>query len=60
MQRDAGIEPAWRRKFAEGKMFQRLECARCRAQFNFAERPRVTQAPRCPACGGMNVHLPAA
>ncbi len=49
-------EPMWARKRDEGKMFQRLECDRCRAHFHFTESPRVTRTPRCPACGNMGGH----
>jgi NAD-dependent SIR2 family protein deacetylase len=38
-------------KFIQGKMFQRLECDRCHARFNFPDTPRVTRIARCPACG---------
>jgi len=51
METVAGLPPLWGKKFAEGKMFQRLECTRCAARFNYADRPRVTSVPRCPACG---------
>lgn len=45
------MTPAWKVKFIQGKMFQRMECDRCHARFNFAETPRVTRIARCPACG---------
>lgn len=54
------IRPAWQRKFAEGKMFQRLECDRCGARFQFGDSPRVTRVPRCPACGSLAAHPRAA
>jgi DNA-directed RNA polymerase subunit RPC12/RpoP len=50
----------WSRKFDEGKMFQRLECDRCAARFNFGDSPRVTRIPRCPACGSTAAHTRAA
>jgi len=52
--------PTWSRKFEEGKMFQRLECDRCSVRFNFADSPRVTRIPRCPACGSTATHARAA
>jgi len=54
------IKPRWERKFAEGKMFDRMECDRCRAPFNFSPSVRVTRIPRCPACGSMASHPRAA
>jgi NAD-dependent SIR2 family protein deacetylase len=54
------IKPRWERKFAEGKMFERMECDRCRAPFNFSQSPRATRIPRCPACGSMASHRRAA
>lgn len=53
MESAAGIAPLWSQKFAEGKMFRRLECGRCAARFNFSERPRVTRVPKCPVCGAL-------
>lgn len=50
----ARFQPAWGQKFAEGKMFQRMECDGCGARFHFAESPRVTRVPRCPACGSLS------
>ena len=41
----------WAGKFAEGKMFVRMECDRCGAWFHFTDTPRATRFPRCPACG---------
>jgi hypothetical protein len=43
--------PDWRHKFAEGKMFERLECPRCHTRFHFSPAPRMTRIPHCPACG---------
>lgn len=54
------LRPAWERKFAEGKMFERMDCSRCGAQFNFAQTPRATRVPRCPACGSLAAHPHAA
>ncbi|HMS59941.1 MAG TPA: hypothetical protein PKA49_13940 [Tepidiformaceae bacterium] len=45
------LEPQWRRKFAEGKMFERVHCLRCRARFNFGQQSRATRVARCPSCG---------
>ncbi|MGI8926688.1 MAG: hypothetical protein ACR2HN_08610 [Tepidiformaceae bacterium] len=50
----------WEAKFAEGKMFQRMECDRCHARFHFSEAPRTTRIPRCPACGSTGAHVQAA
>ena len=36
-------KPAWARKFSEGKMFERMECDRCHAPFNFTQQSRVTR-----------------
>ncbi len=52
--------PMWSRKQTEGKMFQKLECDRCGAAFQFADSPRVTRIPRCPACGSLASHPRAA
>ncbi len=41
-------------KFAEGKMFLRMECDDCSARFHFAQTPRVTRIPRCPACASLS------
>jgi len=57
---DTSLYPAWQRKFTEGKMFQRMECDRCRARFNFGLAPRATRIPRCPACGSYGSHPLAA
>lgn len=54
------LKPRWERKFIEGKMFERLECDRCQAKFNFSPSVRVTRVPRCPACGCMASHPRAA
>jgi NAD-dependent SIR2 family protein deacetylase len=54
------LKPRWERKFAEGKMFERLECDRCRAKFNFGQSTRVSRVPRCPACGSLASHPRAA
>jgi len=54
------LRPAWAGKFAEGKMFERMDCPRCGAQFHFAQTPRVTRVPRCPACGAFGAHPHAA
>ncbi|WP_322796942.1 hypothetical protein [Tepidiforma sp.] len=54
------VRPGWAQKSAEGKMFRRLECDRCGAWFHFGESPRVTRVPRCPVCGSLSAHLPAA
>ncbi|MCX7617610.1 hypothetical protein [Tepidiforma sp.] len=54
------LQPTWAGKFAEGKMFRKLECDRCGARFQFGERPRVTRVPRCPACGSLSSHPRAA
>jgi hypothetical protein len=54
------LKPRWERKFAEGKMFERMECDRCRAAFNFSPSVRVTRVPVCPACGSMASHPRAA
>ncbi len=51
---ETGVRPGWSAKQAEGKMFQRLACVRCGAQFNFADR--VTAFPVCPACGSTATH----
>jgi len=56
METHADSKPVWSRKHAEGKMFQRLECERCGARFNFGDSPRVTRVPRCPACGSLAAH----
>ena len=55
-----GLKPRWERKFIEGKMFERMECDRCRAPFNFAQHPRATRIARCPACGSLASHPRAA
>lgn len=60
MRTAAAPRPMWRRKFEEGKMFERMECDRCGARFNFGSTPRVTRIPRCPACGSMAAHTQAA
>ena len=60
MDSPTNLTPMWTRKYHEGKMFQRLECDRCRARFNFADSPRVTRIPRCRACGSMGAHPHAA
>lgn len=52
--------PLWAAKFAEGKMFVRMECDRCRSWFNFTDSPRSTRVPRCPACGSIAAHPRAA
>ncbi|MCL4230120.1 MAG: hypothetical protein KJ053_00905 [Dehalococcoidia bacterium] len=52
--------PAWKAKYIQGKMFQRMECERCHARFNFAETPRVTRIARCPACGSLHARPQAA
>lgn len=57
---DEGQGGGWEAKSREGKMFVRVECERCGWQFNFSQRPRVTQTPRCPACGSFGAHAPAA
>ena len=57
MDTPAGPMPVWSRKYAEGKMFQRLECDRCGVRFNFGDSPRVTRVPRCPACGSLAEHV---
>jgi len=54
------LNPPWQTKFVEGKMFERMECDRCRARFNFSESPRATRVPRCPACGSLASHKRAA
>ena len=54
------LKPRWERKFIEGKMFDRLECDRCRAKFNFGQSTRVSRVPRCPACGSLASHSRAA
>lgn len=54
------LKPAWARKFIEGKMFERMECDRCRAQFNFGQQSRATRIPTCPACGSLASHPRAA
>ncbi len=54
------IRPAWERKFAEGKMFERMDCVRCGARFNFSQTPRVTRVPRCPVCGAFGAQPHAA
>jgi hypothetical protein len=60
MERTLELQPEWARKFAEGKMFQRFECERCHARFNFGQSPRVTRVPRCPVCGSLETNVPAA
>ena len=56
----ASPKPVWLTKYAEGKMFQRLECNRCAVRFNFGDTARATRVPRCPACGSWNSHPQAA
>ena len=51
-----GSEPGWQRKFAEGKMFERMTCDRCATAFNFMQTPRLTRIPRCPRCGSTGAH----
>ena len=41
-------------------MFERMECDRCHTRFHFANSPRVTRFPRCPACGSVVAHKEAA
>jgi NMD protein affecting ribosome stability and mRNA decay len=54
------MEPAWRVKSKEGKMFTRLECDQCLMRFHFSDTPRVTRVPRCPQCGSYKAHQVAA
>ncbi len=54
------MSPGWNVKYLEGKMFQRLECDRCHARFNFADCPRVTRIARCPVCGSYEAQPRAA
>jgi len=54
------LSPAWNVKFIEGKMFQRLQCGRCLARFNFPDTPRVTRIARCPVCGSYDAQPRAA
>ncbi len=54
------MEPPWDSKRREGKMFSRMQCDRCNAQFHFTESPRLTRVPRCPACGSTGAHAFAA
>ncbi len=54
------LEPMWAGKRAEGKMFQRVACDRCRTVFHFGDSPRVSRTPRCPACGNVGAHASAA
>lgn len=51
-----GLVPPWQCKFSEGKMFERMECERCHARYNFGAAPRATRIPRCPACGSYSSH----
>lgn len=54
------LKPRWERKFVEGKMFERLECDRCQAKFNFGQTTRASRVPVCPACGSLASHPRAA
>jgi len=55
-----GPQPQWRRKFAEGKMFERVHCIRCKARFHFGQQSRATRVARCPACGSYETVAEAA
>ena len=56
----AALQPAWRKKQAEGKMSRRFECEQCHARYSFLDSPRITRVPRCPLCGSFNGHPLAA